>query len=120
MVNYHSCICMCSVEKSRCCSLQLGLKNGAEESHTIETYDFNMVLKTPAATTAGERKRSEVDIRVKLEGGRLSIVMVKLNERKLVTFENICLHRYVFEDNVCMILKMCLCVHAVVIAMTLL
>lgn len=59
----------------------------ADSKSVVETLDVKF--------TTSENKTGKLDLRVKIgSDGRPSIVAVRKNERKVATFDILCLHRY--------------------------
>ena len=56
---------------------------------SLETYDIKFATEPPDGGRCGER----LDVRVKFEDGRPTVLMVKKNEVKTLVFDLICLHR---------------------------
>ena len=88
-----------SVIKSKCDNLRHTLEEATEYNiHTIESYDFKLVNKTPSA--AYNREGARIDVRLKvMDDGKLSILAMQMNERKLAYFDTFCLQRYICKQT---------------------
>ena len=56
------------------------------ESCVLETFDIKF-------TTPRERERNAIDVRVKFEQGKPILLLAKKNEKKIVVFDVLYLHR---------------------------
>ena len=57
---------------------------------TLETFDLKL--------SAGGEK---LDVRLKVcSGGKLEVLVIRMSERKLLTFDILCLHRYRRDTNI--------------------
>ncbi len=52
---------------------------------TLETLDIKL-------SSLGDRE--QLDLRIKLKDGKTELLVVKMSERKVLTFDALCLHRY--------------------------
>ena len=71
-----------------------------EKISVLETFDIKF-------TIPGE-KESRVDVRVKFEGCRPTVLQAKMNEVKTLVFDVLCLHRYCM--CICELVLGCVCV----------
>ena len=58
-----------------------------EKISLLETFDIKF-------TVPGETERVSVDVRLKFDGRKLTVLLVKKNEAKVVVFDVLSLHRY--------------------------
>ena len=71
-------------------------KQNAEQLHAelsdpqplLETFDIKL------STTFAGQGRHKLDLRLKLKGGKLEVILLKQNETKVITFDILNLHRY--------------------------
>ena len=69
-----------------------------------EISTFDSILKTfdiKFSTILAGYSRQKLDLRLKVKGGKLEIVLLKRNETKVVAFDILCLHRYNYLLTIC-------------------
>jgi len=72
-------VCM---RKEDASSLHTLLQDSDEPTNVLETFDLKF-----------SSKGARIDLRLRINGGRLEVVVVKKNERKVAVFDVLCLHR---------------------------
>jgi len=70
------------VRKEDASSLRTLLQDSDEPTNVLETFDLKF-----------SSKGARIDLRLRIKGGRLEVVVVKKNERKVAVFDVLCLHR---------------------------
>jgi len=70
------------VRKEDASSLRTLLQDSDEPTNVLETFDLKF-----------SSKGARIDLRLRINSGRLEVVVVKKNERKVTVFDVLCLHR---------------------------
>ncbi len=81
----------CSVSQEKAKGLGEELVDGGigESKPTLETIDLKL-----SSIAGGVKSQVKLDLRLKLKDGKLELVAIRMSERKILTFDIICLHRY--------------------------
>jgi len=70
------------VKKEKASSLHTLLQELSDEPTSVmETFDLKFISK-----------KAKLDLRLRINSGRLEVVVVKKNERKVMDFDVLCLH----------------------------